>query len=382
MDSFTANRTEYVCVTGKVSNDGIYTNFYIPGASRICSITNQPSWLDLSSEYGEYVSLFGYYSDYNVSRNAHMIIYTGYEKGIAGNNADNPYTVSAAISLAHSLSSDDLLNDVYTTGIVSKIASIDVNSGQANYYISDSGSSNSLYVFRAYGLGGSKFTYDNQLHLGDEVIIKGKLMNYKGNTPEYSKFSKIVKLNGQWADDLYPATPVNIEDLLYLPDNSRFTLENAIVAAKSSQQYTLTDGRHNVNIFDGYLPDVNIGDMVDIDGVKTTYLGIPEAISADAVVRSSGNDVPRTTLIDITGYVDTYTSSEPDYICVSGVVSCDAKGFFSVTPPGATKGCMITNKPDELDLSSYVGRSITLFGYYGGFFGDVYSHMIIYTSFQ
>ena len=70
-----------------------------------------------------------------------------------------------------------------------------------NYYISDDGSeNNTLYVYRGKNLDNSDFTSADQLQVGDEVIVYGKLQKYKNNTsgeivPEMAQGNYLVKTN-------------------------------------------------------------------------------------------------------------------------------------------------------------------------------------------
>ena len=94
--------------------------------------------------------------------------------------------------------------EVYVKGKISKIA--DKGSygesgdyGNASYYISADGSTNGtqFYVFRSLYFGKEKYTSGTDIKVGDEVVIKGKLMNYKGNTPEtVANESCLYSLNG------------------------------------------------------------------------------------------------------------------------------------------------------------------------------------------
>ena len=62
----------------------------------------------------------------------------------------------------------------------------DTNYGNGTFSISDDGTSkNEFLVWRALYLGNVKYTAgQEQPHVGDEVIICGKVVNYYGNTPE------------------------------------------------------------------------------------------------------------------------------------------------------------------------------------------------------
>ena len=94
--------------------------------------------------------------------------------------------------------------DVYVKGKISRIAKNGTfgesgTYGNASFYISDDGSENNeFYVFRTLYLGNVKYTSGTDIKVGDEVIICGKLMNYKGNTPEtVANESYLYSLNGQ-----------------------------------------------------------------------------------------------------------------------------------------------------------------------------------------
>ena len=116
--------------------------------------------------------------------------------------ADNPYNAAAADSAAAAGSSAE----VYVKGIISEISEIDTGSyGNATYYISDPDSYTRLYVYRGYGLGGKKFTSADELAVGKEVLIKGKLTTYNG-TPQIAQGSQIVTYDGQ--GDVPEPTPV------------------------------------------------------------------------------------------------------------------------------------------------------------------------------
>ena len=94
---------------------------------------------------------------------------------------------------------------VFIKGKISEIASKGTFSesgdyGNASFYITEDGSKNGtkFYVFRTLYLGNAKYTSGTDIKVGDVVIIKGKLMNYKGNTPEtVANESYIYSLNGQ-----------------------------------------------------------------------------------------------------------------------------------------------------------------------------------------
>ena len=106
---------------------------------------------------------------------------------------DNPLTVAGAVKYVKSLGADvQSSSGVYVKG---KISRIDDGSsfaasgtyGNATFYISDDGgtSSEQFYCYRVLYLGNKKWTSkDPDIKVGDDVIIYGHVVNYKGNTPE------------------------------------------------------------------------------------------------------------------------------------------------------------------------------------------------------
>lgn len=111
------------------------------------------------------------------------------------NTPESAYTIAKAIEL---IEAGEGLNDkVYVKGKICKVKSVDTSKyGNAEYSISDDGTeANALIVYRGYYLGGEKFTSADQIKVGDEVIVYGKLVNYNG-TKEITTGSQIYSING------------------------------------------------------------------------------------------------------------------------------------------------------------------------------------------
>ena len=119
---------------------------------------------------------------------------TGTPKG--SGTLDDPYNPAGAANAVKNLtwtSNDvyDTTGDVYVKGKISRIADKGTFTeggtyGNASFYISEDGTENGeFYCFRVLYLGNKKFEAGKtDIKVGDEVIICGQLMNYRGNTPE------------------------------------------------------------------------------------------------------------------------------------------------------------------------------------------------------
>lgn len=117
--------------------------------------------------------------------------------------AEDPYNVAAALQMITALDASKEIGPMYVKGKICYIRQVETAQyGNANYYISDDGiddQSKRLYIFQSYYLGNVKFTSEDQIKEGDEVVIYGKFVNYQGNTPETvgKGTSYIYSLNGQ-----------------------------------------------------------------------------------------------------------------------------------------------------------------------------------------
>ena len=112
------------------------------------------------------------------------------------NTPETAYTVAKAKELI--AAGEGLETKVYVAGIISKVAKVALDYGNANYNISDDGTTdNDMIVFRGLYLDGKKFTSEDQIKVGDKVIVYGKLINYDNTTPEIEAGSKIYSLNGK-----------------------------------------------------------------------------------------------------------------------------------------------------------------------------------------
>ncbi len=114
---------------------------------------------------------------------------------------DNPFNVSAVLNYINSLGTEESPKQVYIKGKVSQVKEeFGTQYGNGTFYISDDGEQgNEFYVFRALYLGNKKFANgDTQIKVGDEVIICGNVVNYRGNTPEtVQNKSFLYSLNGK-----------------------------------------------------------------------------------------------------------------------------------------------------------------------------------------
>lgn len=124
---------------------------------------------------------------------------------------ENPYTVAEALAIIDDLDGTTLA-DVYVKGTVDANPEYTAQFGNMTYQIFDapkSESAKTLTIFRGKYFDGEAFNAENQLKEGDEVIVKGNILNYGGTTPEMNANNVVVSLNGSTTPPAVEATEVN-----------------------------------------------------------------------------------------------------------------------------------------------------------------------------
>ena len=87
----------------------------------------------------------------------------------------------------------------YVKGIVCKIQEISTSYGNATFWISDDGSykgdvTNELEIYRGLWKNGAAYTSDDVFSVGDEIVIKGVLTEYKGTPETAEKNSEVISV--------------------------------------------------------------------------------------------------------------------------------------------------------------------------------------------
>jgi len=113
----------------------------------------------------------------------------------------NPFNAVAANAVAGALEQGSTsTEDYYIRGKISEIKfTFDAEHGTATFFISDDGTTaNQFQVYSALYLGNRNWAEgDTQISLGDEVIVYGKLTNFKGTPETASKKAYLYSLNGK-----------------------------------------------------------------------------------------------------------------------------------------------------------------------------------------
>ena len=242
----------------------------------------------------------------------------------------NPYNVAGVLEFISGLGADTpSTKDVYVKGIITEVTEkFGTQYGNATFIMSDTESgANKFTFYRGLYIGNVKYSKDTDTNIkeGDVVVICGKVVNYKGNTPETSQGGAyVVSINGQGGGTT-PPTPTEtlgtkddpitvtkaLEYINALADNAS-TAQDAYVAGKITKikttdanvqqyhniDYIISDGTNELTVFRGKnldntdfnsASDIAVGDEVVVFGKLTKYVNqgnvTPEVAQGNYIVK-------------------------------------------------------------------------------------------------
>lgn len=254
---------------------------------------------------------------------------------------EDPYNVAAAQALIQTLGADVQSEEIYVKGFISQIDDIspvpETTYGNATYWISDQKGSTAgqLEIYRGYSLGGEKFTSKDEIKEDDEVIVFGKVVNFRGSTPEFTTGSSIYSLNGKTAGEKpqaetigtldEPITVSKAVELINALEEGGSTEQEAYIKGKITTiktkdediskykniDYIISDGTNELTVFRGKNLNntdftepgqINVGDEVVVIGKLTKYVNtntgavIPEVAQGNYIVKltKGGGGTPGT----------------------------------------------------------------------------------------
>lgn len=199
--------------------------------------------------------------------------------GIA-NTQETAYTVSEALNIL--AAGQDLNTEVYIKGEIKSIKEVSTQYGNATYTITDG--TNDLEVYRGKYLDSASFSSEDQITVGMNVIIYGKLTTYNSKA-QVNTGSKIVKIEGaapvettdvaniaeyltkSVGDKVKFTSPVNAiyqnGNYLYVQDNTG----NALVYGKLTNKYE--NGMAIAAGFEGSVAEFN--SLKQLNPVDSTF---------------------------------------------------------------------------------------------------------------
>ena len=260
----------------------------------------------------------------------------------SGTLAD-PFNTTAILKLTSELDADAQSDqEYYFKGkVVSVTEQFGTQYGNATFYMSDDGTTkNQFYVFRALYFNNKKYTSGTTLKEGDEVVVCGKVTNFKGNTPETVQGSCYVySINGTGGGGGSSAetigtidNPKSVSDVVTIinsmADNQTsdelYYVKGTIKQIKTTDEniakyknidYIITDGKTDITVFRGKNLDntdftgpgqINVNDEVIVLGNLQKYVNAntgavtPELAQGNYIVKltkgsgGGGGETPST----------------------------------------------------------------------------------------
>ncbi|WP_294772243.1 hypothetical protein [Prevotella sp.] len=298
---------------------------------------------------------------------------------------DSPYNPLAVVQYIKSLEAGVNSSDyVYIKGIVSSTKEISAQFGNASFYISADGTTTGtqFYVYRVKGLGNKNIASDDEVKVGDEVIICAKVVNYGGNTPETVQGEGyIYALNGKTEGGTTPSTgqatgdgskenPFNSvaanqmasklasgekTDKQYYIKGKVVSVKEAFSAQFGNASFYISDDGKEDNKFYVFRTlylnnekwtegktNVAVGDEVVVCGSLINYMGnTPETVQGETYLVSLKNNGG-----------GTETPDTPDTPEVADGLTLDAtNGIVTMMNTGVTEGNSIEVSVEDMNLT-------------------------------
>ena len=186
------NAQYWLSTDGSAADLEVYRGFYYGGEKFTEETAEAIKVGDEVVVYGK-VKVYGETPEFDA--NNYLVTINGKAAPSGSGTPEDPYNITKLADLL--LSGETVEGEVYAKGIISQIDNVSIQYGNAQYWLSDDGSKKyQLEVYRGLWFGGAKFTSEDQIALGDEVVVCGKVKVYNG-TPEFDANNKIISLNGK-----------------------------------------------------------------------------------------------------------------------------------------------------------------------------------------
>ena len=293
-------------------------------------------------------------------------------------SATEPITVAKALELINAMEDGGESKEIaFVKGKVVSVQQFNDKYKSITYYISDDGTENGqLQCYSGKNVDGADFTSKDDIQVGQEVIVKGKLKKYVNSntgvvTPELNQGNELVSASGNGSGDTPAADFITVTKALELingyadggTSETEITVKGKIVSVetffekyKSITYYISDDGTdaNQLQIYSGKglngadfesQEDLTVGMVVTVKGTLKKYKKsdgtiVPEMNTSSVILSieddnnssTPGGDTPTADFITvakalelINGYADNGTS-ESDVTVKGKIVSVET--FF------------------------------------------------------
>jgi len=263
--------------------------------------------------------------------------------------AEDPFNVAAAIAKCKEVGTELSTEEYYIQGVVKTIDTSGASQyGNVSIDMIDEGGSDVFKAFQILGIGGKKFTEEtaNAIKEGDVVVVKGKIYNYSGNTPETESkgAAQLVSINGVGGGD----TPSGVSPAGIGTAEDPFNVAAAVAKCKetgetlTSEAYYIKGIVENVNET-GITQYGNINvDMVDVEGSSEVFTAF-QIVSFNGAAFTTTGTVKKGDVIVVKGKIYNYKGNTPEtegkgasqLVSVNGAGGGDTPAVTPGTPSGS-----------------------------------------------
>ena len=207
---------------------------------------------------------------------------------------EDPYNVAGVVAFINTLQADtESEQAVYIKG---KVASNTTSESTITQYgnmtftmIDEGNKSTTFTAFQVYGPGKKKFTAVTDIKVGDEVVVYGKVVNYKGTTPETvgKGAAYVYSINSEGGSgEQTEGTPVTCAQAVELTNaladgatsTETYTITGYITevvgnVSKNQQTFWMADEKDGGKVFEAYWADLPEGVTAFVKGSKVKITG-------------------------------------------------------------------------------------------------------------
>ncbi len=264
--------------------------------------------------------------------------------------AADPFNVAGAVKYIEDGGSESELKYVKGKVVSVEQGSFDANYGSLKYYISDDGTpTNQFYVYNGYaGPNRTKFSGEDALKQGDEVVICGNLVVYSG-TKEFQTGNYIVSLNGEGGTTT-PDTPTTGKG----SESNPYTVAEAIAAIKAgapTSEVYVTGIVSDVYFYSDQYKSLSY--YISDDG-KSKDMQVYSGKGLNGADFTSKDDLKVGQKVTIKGIIKAFNKNGTDIMEVD-------KNSTIVKIEGEGTGGEVTPKPDTPDTPS-AGEGVSIDG--------------------
>ena len=233
---------------------------------------------------------------------------------------EDPYNVAGVVAFINTLQADtESEQAVYIKGKVASNTTTEetiTKYGNMTFTMIDEGNKSTTFTaFQVYGPGKKKFTAVTDIKVGDEVVVYGKVVNYKGTTPETvgKGAAYVYSINSEGGSgEQTEGTPVTCAQAVELTNaladgatsTETYTITGYITeivgnVSKNQQSFWMADDKEGGKVFEAFWANLPEGVTAFVKGSKVKITGqlikyvkdgvvTPEIKNATVVILEAG----------------------------------------------------------------------------------------------